>query len=232
MGTLLSPVLHVDKGPENAPRVALTLDACTGQIDNRILSALIGRKIKATIFVTARWLKRNPEALAALNAHPELFAVENHGAQHLAAIDTPGTVFSIKTAGSDAAIQKEILGGALAIKTATGRQPIWYRGATAVYSKAAIADIEATQFKLAGYSLSGDGGASYSARRAAAVIAGAKNGDVIIAHINQPTKPAGMGVVAGLIALQTKGFVFVDLDETATSKEPTKKHQTSRYLSF
>lgn len=211
--TLISPTLHVHPGPPQSPHVALTLDACTGHVDERILSALIDNRIKATVFVTARWLKRNPQAVSDLLSYPELFQIENHGASHLAAIDRPALLFTVKAAGSPAVLRKEVLGGAAAVKAATGHESRWYRGATAEYTSSAIAEIKNMNIKLAGYSLSGDGGAGYSTRRAAVAMASAKNGDVIIAHLNQPTKPAGAGVVEGLLALQTKGYVFVLLDE-------------------
>lgn len=210
---LFSPALHVHPGPPGSPHVALTLDACTGHVDDRILKALIDNRIAATVFVTGRWLKRNPDALQKMIAHPDLFQIENHGARHLAAIDRPLVIFTVRAAGSTQALQQEILDGAAAVKQATGREPRWYRGAAAEYSAGAINTIRMLNFRLAGFSLSGDGGAGYSARRAAAAIAGAQNGDVIVAHLNQPTKPAGAGVVEGLLALKAKGFVFVRLDE-------------------
>jgi hypothetical protein len=43
-------------------------------------------------------------------------------------------------------------------------------------------------------------------------MAGAANGDVIVAHINQPTRPSGEGVVAGIKALQNRGASFIRLD--------------------
>ncbi|TIT39415.1 MAG: polysaccharide deacetylase, partial [Mesorhizobium sp.] len=52
-------------------------------------------------------------------------------------------------------------------------------------------------------------GAKETAKR----IAAAKDGDVIIAHINQPTHAAGEGVVQGLLALKDKGMTFVRLDD-------------------
>jgi peptidoglycan/xylan/chitin deacetylase (PgdA/CDA1 family) len=209
----ISPILHVHPGPPQSPHVALTLDACTGHVDERILSTLIDNRIKATVFVTARWLKRNPQALSDMLSYPELFEIENHGAKHVAAIDHPALLFTVKAAGSPDAIHNEILDGAKAVKLATGREPVWYRGAAAEYTATAIDEIKSMNFKLAGYSLSGDGGAGYSTRRAAAAVASAQNGDVIIAHLNQPTKPAGAGVVQGLLALKAKGTIFVRLDE-------------------
>jgi peptidoglycan/xylan/chitin deacetylase (PgdA/CDA1 family) len=209
----VSPVMHVHPGPPSSPHVALTLDACTGKVDDRLLQALISNNIKATVFVTARWLKRNPEALARMLARRDLFQIENHGGKHLAAIDRPMTMFNVRAAGSTAALKNEVNDGAAAISAATGRAPSWYRGATAVYTPSAITVVKSLQFKLAGYSLSGDGGAGFSKRRAATAVSSARNGDVIIAHLNQPTKPAGAGVVEGVLALKAKGYVFVRLDE-------------------
>jgi peptidoglycan/xylan/chitin deacetylase (PgdA/CDA1 family) len=41
--------------------VALTFDACPGAFDMRIASVLVGLEIPGTIFVTALWMRRNPE---------------------------------------------------------------------------------------------------------------------------------------------------------------------------
>ncbi|TIW02335.1 MAG: polysaccharide deacetylase, partial [Mesorhizobium sp.] len=61
--TLLEPTLHLKtQAPEGRGRVALTLDACGGKTDTRILSALVDNRIPATIFVTGIWLKRNAAA--------------------------------------------------------------------------------------------------------------------------------------------------------------------------
>ena len=210
---LFSPLLHVHPGSPGSPHVALTFDACTGQTDQRILSALIDHRIKATIFVTARWLKRNPAAMAQMLDHRDLFQIENHGARHVSAIDVPAHYFGVQSAGSAAAIRQEVLDGATAIEQATGRRPTWYRGAVAEYNAGGLAAIRSTGFRLAGYSHSGDQGAGLSAARAAAAVASAVNGDVVIAHLNQPLRPAGAGVVEGILALKAKGFVFVRLDE-------------------
>ena len=204
--------MHMERS-DGGKRVALTFDACTGKVDERILKALVDNNIKATIFVTARWLKRNPVAIAELKAHSDLFEIENHGAKHLPAVDVPMNVFSLVAAGSAEAIKTEVEGGEAAVKAAFGTTPHWYRGATAEYTKSALELIRTLNFKPAGFSLSGDGGASWTSTRAAKAVASAKDGDVIIAHINQPTKPAGPGVVNGILKLKEEGFTFVTLDE-------------------
>jgi len=198
-------------GGAKAPQVALTLDACGGKTDTRILTSLVQNHIPATVFVTAKWLDRNRPALAILTAHPELFEIENHGARHVAAIDTPIHVYGVRAAGSAASVASEVEGGRKAIVAATGREPQWFRGATAKYTPSSVAIIAGLHERVAGYSLAGDGGALLGEKATARRIANARDGDVILAHVNQPGRAAGAGVVEGVLALKAKGFRFVTL---------------------
>jgi hypothetical protein len=43
---------------------------------------------------------------------------------------------------------------------------------------------------------------------------------VILAHVNQPKRPAGAGVVEGVLALKARGFRFVTLNQAM----PTEHH--------
>src|SRR5690606_38549436 len=129
---------HIAPGGASAPRVALTFDACMGDVDRRILSVLVENRIPATICVTGRWLKRNKAAFAELRAHPDLFEIGNHGAKHIPAIDRPTKIYGIAAAGSAAAVDAEVEGGASAVRDAGGGNPRWFRGSTARYSRSAI----------------------------------------------------------------------------------------------
>lgn len=210
---LVEPELRLQKQEKGAaPRVALTFDACSGKTDGRILATLIDNDIPATIFVTARWLKRNEATVATLKAHPDLFEIENHGAKHVPAVDRPMLIYGIPAAGSPRAVEAEVAGGAAAI-VEQGLAPHWFRGATAKYSLSSIGQIRQMGFRVAGYSVNGDGGSLLGASAAEKRIAAAKDGDVIIAHINQPTHAAGTGVVKGILDLKAKGYAFVRLDE-------------------
>ncbi|MES5099418.1 polysaccharide deacetylase family protein [Agrobacterium sp. BA1120] len=214
-GGLVEPTLKMQPGKAHAPRVAITLDACMGKTDFRILDTLVSEKIPATIFVTARWLKHNPQALAVLMSHPDLFELENHGENHVPAVDKPVSIYGIAAAGSPAAVEQEVEGGRLAIVAATGRQPQWFRGATAKYTNSSMSIINQLGERVAGYSINGDGGSLLGAGMTAKHIASAKDGDVVIAHINQPTHEAGEGVVRGLLALKARGVIFTRLDDPA-----------------
>lgn len=211
---LLEPHMAIaGMGTAQNPVVAVTLDACTGQTDWRILQTLVDEKIPATIFATARWMRGNAKAVATLKKHPELFEIEDHGAEHVPAVIGTKRPYGLKPAGTVSAVQAEIDGGATAISRAFGRRPVWYRDATALYSTDALGVIRAKGYRVAGFSLNGDFGATASARTAKKNIAAARNGDVILSHVNQPGKAAGLGVVAGLRALKAKGFHFVLLRE-------------------
>jgi len=210
---IVEPTLHVAPGGAGAPRVALTFDACMGGTDRRILSALIDNKVPATVFVTGRWLKRNSAVFAEMRAHPDLFEIENHGARHIPAVDRPMKIYGIAAAGSSAAVRAEVEGGADAVRAAGGGEPTWFRGSTARYSKSAIAGIRKLGFRVAGYSLNGDGGSLLGARVTEKRIAAAHDGDVVIAHINQPRHAAGAGVAKAIADLKAKGYAFVRLSD-------------------
>jgi peptidoglycan/xylan/chitin deacetylase (PgdA/CDA1 family) len=197
--------------------VALTFDACPGAFDLRIASALVNDRVPATIFVTAVWMRRNPEGLKLLLAHPDLVSLQNHGERHIPPVLGDRSIFGIKAAGDLATIRTEVRNGAQAIEVASGITPRWYRAAAGFYTPSVIPEIEAMGFAIGGYSFSADAGASLPPARVAARMAAARSGDVIVAHINQPLRPSGEGVVAGLRELQRRGTNFVRLDQIAAA---------------
>ena len=210
---LVEPVLHLPASRPGITRVALTFDACDGLVDRRILDVLQKDNIQATIFVTGKWLARNPAAFAEMLARPDLFEIENHGARHLPAVEVSRQIYRLWAAGSPAAVMREVSDGTLAIASAGGVAPHWFRGATGQYDAGAMADIRGLGLEIAGFSLNADQGASLPAGTVFRRIAGARDGDVIIAHINQPKRAAGAGVVQGIAALRARGVEFVRLQD-------------------
>jgi peptidoglycan/xylan/chitin deacetylase (PgdA/CDA1 family) len=211
---LVEPQLHVVRsGVPGRPRIALTFDACMGKADDRIISTLVSERIPATIFVTARWLKHNPQALSIFLQNPDLFELENHGQNHIPAVDKPALIYGIAAAGSPEAVHQEVQGGADAMLAAGIAAPRWFRGSTAKYDLSAIAQIRAMGYKIAGYSVNGDGGSLLGTAITEKRISSAKDGDVVISHINQPTHAAGAGVAKAIVDLKAKGVEFVRLED-------------------
>jgi len=204
--------------PPGAPRtVALTLDACGGATDMRILQTLLDRSIPATIFLTELWLRGNAPVVELLRSRGEQFSLQNHGERHLPPVLGSHRVYGLPVAGTPEAIRHEVEAGANAVAATGAQRPHWYRGAAALYSEAAIPEIEALGFRIGAYSLNADQGASLPAASVAARIGLATSGDVIIGHINQPHRSSGAGIAEGVTALHQAGMRFVTLDAVPVS---------------
>jgi peptidoglycan/xylan/chitin deacetylase (PgdA/CDA1 family) len=200
--------------PDGAKVAALTLDACGGAFDADLVDFLVERRIPATIFATRKWLRRNPEALVRLVENAELFDIQNHGANHVPAfIGKDKLVYGIPGELDVAHLKREVSQGASAVEKATGTAPRWYRGATAEYDAESLKVIEQMGYKVAGFSVNADSGASLSKARIVARLKKVKSGDIIIAHVNRPQSDTAEGLAVGLKSLQAQGFRFVKLGE-------------------
>ena len=196
------------------PVVALTLDACSGRFDDDLIAFLIRNRIPATLFVTRRWLDRNPRGLAIIREHLDLFDVEDHGANHIPAVIGAGrTVYGIPGEPDMVHLRREVQDGADAITRAVGVPPRWYRAATAEYDPAAAAEIRRMGYRIAGFSLNADAGATLSHVEIEGRLRHIKPGDIIIAHMNRPQSDTAEGLSTGLLALLRRGFIFVRLDQ-------------------
>jgi peptidoglycan/xylan/chitin deacetylase (PgdA/CDA1 family) len=204
-------------------RVALTLDACSGKYDDELIQFLIRNRIPATIFATKKWLNRNPYAISVIKAHRDLFEVENHGEKHIPAVIGEGReVYGIAGVPDLLHLRREVIEGARAIESVTGIAPHWYRGATGVYDPQAIEEIGKLGYKIAGFSINADSGASLSTAAIQKRLGRVKGGDVIIAHMNKPESDSAEGLSAGLLLLLRRGLVFVRLDQVELREMPRK----------
>ncbi len=199
---------------EKTPKVALTLDACSGAFDADLIATLVLLRIPATVFVTKKWLDRNPAGTAALLAHPELFELQDHGSAHVPAVIGAGRrVYGIAGEPDVAHLEAEVSGGAQAIQALTGRAPTYYRGATAVYDAQAMRTIQAMGYRIAGFSLNADAGATLPQAAIVSRLRAVQPGDVVIAHLNKPRGATAEALAAVLPELQARGYRFVTLSQ-------------------
>lgn len=206
-----------------ATRVALTLDACTGKYDDDLLQFLIRNRLPATIFATKKWLDRNPYGASVIKAHLDLFDVEDHGENHIPAVIGVGRkVYGIPGEPDIIHLRREVTEGARAVEAVTGIAPRWYRGATAEYDSQAIAEITRLGYKIAGFSVNADAGATLKKASIEERLSRVKPGDVIIAHMNKPASDTAEGLSAGLLHLIRSGFIFVRLDQVELRRIPEK----------
>jgi peptidoglycan/xylan/chitin deacetylase (PgdA/CDA1 family) len=195
-------------------RIALTLDACSGGFDEDLIQFLIQKKIPATIFVTKKWIDKNARGLGILKSNLDLFDIEDHGENHIPAVIGAGRrVYGILGQPDVLHLRKEVLEGAHAIETTTGIAPHWYRGATAEYDPQSIMEIRKLGFRIAGFSVNVDAGATLKRAQVIHRMRKVQGGDVIIAHMNKPRSDTAEGLVVGIAELLRRGLVFVRLDQ-------------------
>jgi peptidoglycan/xylan/chitin deacetylase (PgdA/CDA1 family) len=210
-------------------RIALTLDACSGKYDDDLIEFLIRNRIPATIFATKKWLDQNPFSLSVIKAHLDLFDVEDHGENHIPAVIGAGRkVYGIPGEHDIIHLRREVVEGAHAVEEATGVAPHWYRGATAEYDPQSIEEIGKLGYKIAGFSVNADDGATSKKLAIEQKLQHVKGSDVIIAHMNKPASDSAEGLSVGLAHLLKKGFVFVRLDQAYLREMPEKIDKKSR----
>lgn len=203
------------------PQVALTLDACSGKFDEDLVDFLVQHRIPATLFATKRWLQANPQGVARIRAHLDLFDVEDHGENHIPAVIGAGkTVYGIPGEPDVLHLRREVLEGARAITEYIGVAPHWYRGATAEYDAQAVQEIRQMGFGIAGFSVNGDAGATLKKPAIVQRLDAVRGGDIIIAHMNKPASDSAEGLAVGLQHLLQKGFEFVRFDQIALEELP------------
>jgi peptidoglycan/xylan/chitin deacetylase (PgdA/CDA1 family) len=202
-------------------RIALTLDACSGKYDSELINFLILKHIPATIFATKKWLDQNPFGLSVIKTHLDLFDVEDHGEMHIpAVIGTGRKVYGIPGEPDLIHLRREVTEGAHAVEQATGVAPHWYRDATAEYDTQSVKEIGNLGYKIAGFSVNADEGATSKEIAIEKRLEHVKSGDVIIAHMNKPASDSAEGLAVGLAYLLKAGFVFVRLDQVELRQIP------------
>lgn len=202
-------------------QLALTLDACSGRFDEALIRFLVRQRIPATLFATKRWIDRNPLGVSVIKSHLDLFDVEDHGERHVpAVIGADLEVYGIAAHPDVEHLRREVLAGAHAIELTFGVAPRWYRGATALYDQPSIREIERLGYRIAGFSVNADAGATRSKASIVRTLSRVRAGDVIIAHMNKPDSQTAQGLAAGLQALVDQGFVFVRLDQVGLQLVP------------
>ena len=196
--------------------IALTLDACGSQqgmgFDSGMLEFLAREQIPATLFINARWIGPNRQALERLAANP-LFEIANHGFAHKPASVTGRSAYGLAGTRNVAELIDEIELGAARLTAVTGRRPRYYRSGTAYYDEVAVQVAAALGQQVAGFSVLGDKGATYTRDEVRAALLKAVAGDIIIVHMNHPESGTRAGVMDAIPELRRRGFRFVRLSE-------------------
>ena len=197
--------------PKASPRtLVLTLDACGGRTDGRIIALLREHGVPATIFATNSWLRRNKAVAEDLAADP-LFVFACHGKRHRPASVNGRRAYGITGTRNIPALVEEVEDNARAITAAAGTRPGWFRSGTAHYDEVAVAIIRDLGLAVAGYAVSADEGATLPAKEVARRLLNAPDGAVILCHLNHPESGTFGGLAIAIPALLEQGARFAPL---------------------
>lgn len=164
-------------------------------------------KIPATLFMTKIWIDAN-KATAKKLASNQLFEIENHGENHYVCSTTGKSAYNIKACKSVSEVRNEVSAAEKVIRKLTGKDPIFFRGATAQYDKNGAETIVKMGYKIAGYRINGDGGATFSEKNVKNAFLTAKPGDIIIIHGGHPEGKTAEGVESVIKEIKKKGLNF------------------------
>jgi len=195
--------------------LALTFDACGSEgdgYDSNLIDYLTKENIPATLFITGKWIDKNPENFKTLAQNP-LFEIENHGTNHIPCSISGRSAYNIQGENNPGEVVDEIEKNAERIQALTGRKPKFYRDATTFTDEVCPQIASELGYKIVSYSVLGDAGATYSKDQIKNALEKAPAGSIVIAHMNHPEKQTAEGMMAVIPELKKEGFRFVKLED-------------------
>lgn len=192
-----------------ARTIALTFDACNGEVDEALLDTLREHHIPATLFLAQPWVEAHPDVARRLIGNP-LFMIGNHGTRHLPLAVRGQAAYGIPGTASPAEAIAEVAGNDRLLRE-LGADPVWFRAGTAHYDDVAVRIANDGGVKIGGFNVNGDFGATAGAAEVAHQILGAPDGSIVLAHMNHPGSGTAAGVAQAVAALGGGvRFAFID----------------------
>jgi len=194
--------------------IALTFDACGGRNSNGYDSSLIAylqkNKLKATLFVTGKWIDSNYKTFQKL-LKDSLFEIENHGFNHKPLSVRGESVYGIKGTADAREAYDEIEMNAIKLWRITGRKPLFYRSGTAYVDEVCVNISAKMGYTVISYDvLSSDAmPALPEAEIARAVLKHAHPGAIVIMHFNHPEWNTRKALEIVIPELKKQGYSFV-----------------------
>ncbi len=200
----------------NEKVIALTMDACGSPhgmgYDEKLINFLKQEKVPATLFINARWIDKNLNTFKAL-ASNSLFEIANHGLEHKPASVNGKSIYGLDGSKNMEELIDEIELNARKIEQITDKRPKYFRSGTAYYDEVAVKIANKLNHQVIGFSILGDGGATFSKEKVENAFLKAKNGEIAIIHMNHPLSQTADGTIKAIKELKQKGFKFVRLSD-------------------
>jgi peptidoglycan/xylan/chitin deacetylase (PgdA/CDA1 family) len=140
--------------------------------------------IKATIFLSGAWVRRNAEQARKIGALPALFEIGNHGNSNKPLSASGAAAYERKGTASLAAAIDDVEAGAEAVKNATGQTPRYLRPFFNYTDNVVVEALNEAGIKTIGVSVLADGGGLFATEKIKTQILNAPNGSIILLSIN------------------------------------------------
>lgn len=200
--------------------VALTFDACgAGRrdgpgngVDAALIALLRRHDARATMFLNSRWIAANPKAFEDLADDPR-FEIANHGTRHLPLSVTGRSAYGENGTRDAGEVYDEVAGNHDELTRLLGKPPRWFRSGTAHYDDIAVRIVAELGERPVGFTVNGDGGATLPRMQIQRQLRQVTAGDIVIGHMNRPTRETAAGYGLGLPGLLAGGIRTVTLSE-------------------
>ncbi len=209
----------VEHGNRDSRTIALTFDACPTNLpdeyDEQVVNILLRDRVPATLFLSGRWVEKHPEQAKFLASKPQ-FEIAAHSYYHPHLLEK-----------QDDRVVREMRKTQAIIKKTTGKTPKYFRPPYGevderVAKLAKTAGLTTIQYDIA----SGDPDPGLSSRRIVrSVLRDAKNGSIIVFHMNRKGVHTAEILPEIIKGLRERGFTLVSVGEMlkGTNRQPKKQ---------
>ena len=196
--------------------IALTFDACGNPgsfgYDAELIDFLIKENIPATLFLNGKWIDANLPTVEQLINNP-LFEIGNHGTEHKPCSVDGRSAYKIEGTKNVEEVFDEIELNGRKIELLIKKKPKFFRSGTAHYDDVAVKIANYLGYEIVNFTINGDYGATASKEQVMNNLLKAKNGDIILLHMNHPEKETAEGVMLAIPQLKQLGYKFVKLSD-------------------
>jgi len=204
--TVADESLIIEHGRRDG-KIALTFDACPTSLpeeyDERVVEVLLREKVPATLFLSGRWVEKNPEKAKFLGEQAQ-FEIAAHSYWHPHLLEK-----------DDARVAREMKRTNAIIKKVTGKTPKYFRPPFGevderVAKLAKEAGLITIQYDIA----SGDPDPGLAPGRIVrSVLREAKGGSIIVFHMNKKGVHTAEILPEIIRGLRKKGFTLVTVGD-------------------
>ncbi len=203
--------------------ISLTFDACPtalpDEYDEAVIGVLVRERVPATLFMSGRWVEKNQERAKEL-AENQQFEIAAHSYFHPHLTEKP-----------DDRVLREMKRTQAIIKKTTGKTPKYFRPPYGEVDQRVAALAEKAGLVTVQYDIaSGDPDPNLSTQRIIrGVLRDARNGSIIVFHMNKKGVHTAEVLPAIIEGLRKKGFELVTVGEMLRRNKEVKTTETGSY---